>query len=88
MEKKYVKPDVYVERFELSQAVALSCGWTSDSTLGSPTHADIDVCGWNMEDGLVVFVSNPTCAILMSPETTINGGCYNNHTTGQAIFAS
>lgn len=88
MEKKYVKPDVYVERFELSQTVAKSCGWTSDSTIGSPTHADIDVCGWNMEDGIVVFVTSPTCAITMPVDTEINGSCYNNPVGGQSIFAS
>ena len=88
MEKKYVKPDVYVERFELSQTVAKSCGWTSDSTVGKPTQADIDVCGWDMGN-FVFFATDSSCSTIFPVDTEIEGvGCYNNPNGEQTIFAS
>lgn len=86
MKKKYFKPAIAMESFVLTQTIA-SCGAKHNSSLGSPTQASKDTCGWQV-GAEVVFVSQPICTEELGPEEGFDGICYNNPEGGQSIFNS
>lgn len=89
MKELYVKPQLHVEHFTLSQSIAKSCGWTDEGYYGTPTHADIyDGCGWKEADGTIIWIEKPFCSDAYNPEVPVSEGCYNAPEGGKAIFAS
>ena len=88
MKQTYVKPSIIVERFALTQSIASSCGVVGGSTLGKPTHQSKEVCGWELMNGLVLFVDAVSaCTKDVEPDAKVDGVCYNNP-DGAMIFSS
>lgn len=88
MKKTYVKPRAVMEYFTLSQSIAQSCGWNSENYYGSPTHADITVCGWKEVTGDVYWASTSACSIIVDADFEVGEGCYNAPSGSNQIFAS
>lgn len=93
MKERYVKPDLRVEYFTLSQSVATGgctpSSWGPD--LGRPTQAERGSCGWNFglgDLGLIAWVANSACTDIYDQNAEINGVCYNNPNGGFSIFGS
>lgn len=85
MKKIYQKPGIYVENFGLSQSIAATCGvGNAESTLGKPSLADKNSCGWDMGN-MIIWVERPACKDLM-PDTDMGFGCYNNPNGGVTVF--
>ena len=82
MKKAYEKPVLYIERFTLSQTIALNCG--ENVYLGEPTHGSKETCGWNV-DGIIVFTSKNYCSELTEIYLDV---CYNAPAGGYNVFAS
>ena len=82
MKKTYMKPDIYVESFSLTQSIAKGC--TAEvHDLGKPSQGNPEVCGWDF-DGQTYF----TYGVL--PDCTageIELVCY-NAPNGNIMFAS
>lgn len=88
MRKPYQKPMLYVERFELSEHIAMGCarvdsGDTTDAK--SPYDCNFD---WY---GIKVFMKTGVCDkdgyTLLDPDNN-DFFCYHNPDPSQAIFAS
>ena len=90
MKKAYSKPRFAVELFSFSQSIASGCGVSPEgSTLGTPTHATKDSCGWDLGDFIVFAIGNDRCETLQIPEEdSFEGYCYNNPDGGITIFSS
>lgn len=80
MKKTYMKPELAIETFSLSQSIAAGCGRIPQ---GEKTLTEPDNCSF-MLGPVRVFSSTPTC------EATPDGNsvCYNNPNPEQAIFYS
>lgn len=64
--KKYVKPELFYENFELSQHIA-ACGIDVDLTNATQdTCATLDKDFWPGLGGTTVFQENTSCAIAIS----------------------
>lgn len=90
MKKKYKKPTILMESFEVSQNIA-GCGSDlQDGGLGYPTHANRNSCGWSYGDYGVIFVQgNTNCTGEQLPSgVEVDGFCYNAPTANVLIFAS
>ena len=86
--KAYVKPQLQVEYFTLSQNIANGCNVPGGgTTLGKPNHVDKATCGWDL-GGWVVWTDSGKCNELAGPEENIVGLCYNNPNGGCTIFSS
>ena len=80
---------VAIERFELSQTIAMSCGVNkSTSTLGVPAQADKAVCGWDVGGFVIWTDAMQSCTEVMPENAEFNGMCYNNPNGNVTIFAS
>lgn len=87
MKQVYVKPRMIVERFALSQSIALNCGISSTgSTLGKPNSGDSSTCGWDV-GGEILFLAAPICTKPTTDEM-IGSYCYNNPNPESALFSS
>ena len=77
---------MYVENFTLYQSIAAACGVPHDSTLGKPTYGEPGACGWDMGN-FIIWVTEPTCNDLDSPDAPLDGMCYNNPNGGVQVFS-
>lgn len=82
MKRKYEKPAIYVERFELTQNIAGDCSPGLD--LGMAAFGDKDTCAWNM-GGVEVFLAELVCA---NATREAEGFCYDNPFGGLTVFSS
>lgn len=80
--KKYVKPDVFFESFELSQSIAV-CGWDMNATdkntctaLGDESQGNIPV---------KMFTETPRCD---GDESAFEKYCYEPGSGANALFNS
>lgn len=91
MKKKYSKPELYIENFQLTQSIAKHCGAKdNDYPFGTPGYAEKGTCGWNV-DGLVIWVAAATGCngdLNYSEDVEVMGLCYNNPNGANQIFAS
>ena len=92
MKETYVKPQLHVEYFTLSQSIAKSCGYVDESYIGAPTHSEpgVDGCGWrtNNDDSSSIVIWSDGCNIPGNDNTQVDDGCYNAPSIAGAIFAS
>lgn len=82
--KKYVKPDLYYENFELSTHIA-TCAWdmsNSKSKEECSAQADEEFCGPGF--GEVLF-NNNKCTIT---EELVENYCWTNGSVGANVFNS
>lgn len=83
--KKYVKPELFYERFELSQHIA-DCAWELNSADKHACAAYADP-NWGFED--TIFMDLVMCTILEADaKDIIEGYCYMNGTEGVNVFKS
>lgn len=88
MKQTYVKPTMMIERFGLTQSIAASCTAGGGNTLGKPTNWNKEVCGWEIQSGLVLFVDAVTaCTFDVDPDGRFFDLCYNNP-EGAMVFSS
>ena len=89
--KKYVKPELFYERFELSQHIA-DCAWelTSGSKETCSANPDHEFGSGALADlgGATLFTSKDICDLV--PGVSYNGlYCYHNGTDSQLpVFSS
>lgn len=78
--KKYVKPELIFESFELTQQIA-ACDYDSNNT---STDEGCSFTGVNKDFGVEmnIFLSTPTCAVVAESY------CYHNASGGFGIFNS
>lgn len=70
--KKYVKPELFYEHFELSQHIA-DCGWEMQYATKESCNATPDLDHWAGYEGDTVFTLEPSCTI-----TDWEQYCYEN----------
>lgn len=90
MKKKYEKPTILMESFEVSQHIA-GCGSDlKDGGLGFPTHANKYGCGWDYGKYGVIFIEGNIHCIdeQLPPGVDVDGICYHAPTANVLIFAS
>lgn len=86
MKKKYVKPSIMMEKFNLAQHVA-GCG-ASDKTnqFGEPNIWSKATCSWTVPSGVVVFTNKDAGCKFLTEE--FEGVCYNAPTPANSVFGS
>ena len=83
--KKYVKPELFFESFELNQQIAACNFDLVEGTFDKGRHTD---CKYASEDipGATIFMTENGCNPVI---TSIEGYCYQNSTSGRyGIFNS
>lgn len=88
MKKTYVKPNLNIEMFALSQTIAQSCGWTPGSTYGYPTHSGKATCGWDDGFGETYWTTVGPCGDEYPEDVEGAEICYNEPAGMPQIFAS
>ena len=91
--KAYVKPQLQVEYFTLSQNIARACSVPGGgTTLGKPTWGDEGTCGWDIGigDGDIILwtESSVGCNEHLGEKDQYEFLCYNNPNGGCTIFSS
>lgn len=91
MKETYVKPQLRIEYFALSQSIA-NCGAAHISDIGGPTQWTKETCAWQVGNELY-WSSVPACGLSeddVYPEgwDGLKGVCYNNPNGGNTIFSS
>ena len=90
MKSKYIKPQLHIENFTLSQSVAQYCNAVpGGNSNGYANHWDIYSCGWDMS-GLVIWmdIENTVCNEFGEEDDIVLGMCYNNPEGGTPVFGS
>lgn len=77
--KKYVKPELFYEKFELSQHIAGTCAWVLNSAKG-----DCKASCEGMDDG-TLFSSEIGCYF---DSEVVEDYCYTTGSEGMNVFAS
>lgn len=80
--KKYVKPELFYEHFELSQHIA-DCGWEMQYANKESCHAAADPGVWGEGYVETLFVSEDRCTV-----TDWQDYCYEAGTGGIKVFIS
>ncbi len=89
MKETYVKPQLQIEYFALSQSIAAGCGAVAGgNTLGKPSHWNKTTCGWDMGNLVVWTEANIGCTVKWGEDDEFNAVCYNNPNGGNSIFSS
>lgn len=80
--KKYIKPELFYERYELSQHIA-DCAWEMHlkDTQECRAQGEIDKVGTDM----FLFTDRAQCDLIPSD---VQDYCYQNSTTGSTTFIS
>lgn len=81
--KKYVKPELFYENFELAQHVA-DCGWELKSGNINECYAQGDAA-WGIVDDVHVFSISAACAVLDGDSPNY---CYTNSTSITSLYRS
>lgn len=89
MKARYVKPELMVESFTLTQNIANTCSVPGGgNSLGSPSHWSKETCGWKLDDATILWVSTGICSEILDPNEEVEGICYNNPGGDLTIFGS
>lgn len=89
MKETYVKPQLRMEYFTLSQSIASCTGVVGGgSTLGKPSHWSKETCGWDL-GGWIIWTEPNTCPDEQADaDEEIDGVCYNNPSGNVVAFSS
>lgn len=90
MKRKYTKPSLVMERFEMTQSIAAGCSAASSSTVGDPNIWSKTDCGWAVGSDVIwdMDVTGSKCNFDWDLDADFSGICYNNPNGGQSIFGS
>lgn len=89
MKARYVKPELMVESFTLTQNIANTCSVPGGgNSLGSPTHGDKGTCGWDVGGIILWLEGNIACTEKLGEDDVVEGICYNNPGGDLTIFGS
>ena len=91
MKKAYVKPKLMTEYFTLSQNIASTCFGVQPGGgdwWGRPNQGDKFNCGWVVGDISLWIDGNQKCGVPLGSDEEVLGVCYNNPSSGYAIFGS
>ena len=83
MKRVYEKPVLYVERFNLSQTIADTCG--DKLEIGNPLQASKKTCAWKVGSVVIFMDSKNNCALLTQE---LSGVCYHAPEGGRNVFSS
>ena len=81
--KKYIKPEVFIEKFELNQHIA-DCAWELTNSNKDNCYAEPD--SQLLEGMPTLFMSENNGCMLIAGE--YNDFCYNNGLDSPNVFAS
>ena len=87
MKAKYVKPEIFIERFSLTQNIAAACGAVENGSLGTPTSGDKNSCTWDL-GGMSIFTLAAACTIPLGDNDTFEGVCFNAPNSNTAVFGA
>lgn len=92
MKEVYVKPQLHIEQFVLTQSIA-SCGAVAGgNSLGRPNHWSKTDCGWVVGDEVYWSVlpgcDDGTGEAYPDGWDGLGAVCYNNPSGGNSIFSS
>lgn len=84
--KKYVKPELYYENFELNQSIAV-CGWK-----WGKTSLDKNSCTATQDTalggmGITIFTEQPRCDFL-DTDSSVQKYCYEVSTGSEGLWNS
>ena len=82
--KKYVKPELFYEQFELTTHIA-DCAWELQFSSDTTCYAQFDPSKGALEDRLFMS-SEMNCSV--SPGSGYQAYCYHDGTNGINVFAS
>ncbi|MCD7808711.1 MAG: hypothetical protein LUH02_05155 [Erysipelotrichaceae bacterium] len=85
MKKKYEKPGLIFESFELSQSVAQDCG---ENAVGKTNHWSISTCGYKWGQGYIWVSTENGCGVIGGADDLVDGYCYDTPVPGMQIFSS
>ena len=89
MKARYVKQELMVESFTLTQNIANTCSVPGGgNSLGKPTHWAKETCGWELDTNTVLWVGENICNVTVGLDEEVNGICYNNPSGDLTIFGS
>lgn len=84
MKKTYLKPQLAVENFSLSQTIASACGNVITGTGGQPNQSYVKACAFEYMSGITLFNdSGKGCTV-----DRLDYICYNNQEASGAVFYS
>jgi len=86
MKKTYVKPEIAIESFMMTQSIARYCD--GHNNVGYGNHYNPASCTFSnwMEDD--INFSEAPCTLIIPEGTPVEGVCYQNGAAGMNIFAS
>lgn len=88
MKEKYVKPEIFIERFSLTQNIAAACGAVENGSLGTPTTGDRTSCKWDLGNNMSIFTSAANCTIPLGDNDTFEGVCFNAPNSNITVFGA
>ena len=90
MKEKYVKPVIMIERFSLTQSIAVACGSSVVNPLAKHNHSDAFSCAWIMPEGSVFTNADHGCVDIEPDPDNVDfwNYCYNNPTADMLMFGS
>ena len=87
MKKNYKKPTIHFADFTLFQTIATGCG--DNLNLNGATQESKETCGWNVVEGMEIFMDQTICDFAMESFEGPDGVvCYDNPSGGLNIFSS
>lgn len=81
MKKTYAKPQIVFESFQLTANIAGDCNT-------GPNSADEATCGYNDDNGWIVFQNSAVCNFPAGPDGKHNELCYHVPTGDISVFTS
>lgn len=81
--KKYVKPDLFYENFELSQHIA-ACAWDMSNSTSVDTCSAVSDSTWGVPEGIHAFNEGVTSCT----DGPLESYCYTNGSSDVNIFNS
>ena len=88
MKETYVKPEIIIERFSLTQNIANGCGAVNQGTLGAPLSTAKESCAWDL-GGVTLFMSSGNgCMKGLDDDDVVESHCYNAPNSNVAMFGA
>lgn len=90
MKKTYTKPELFCEEYELSTAIAGTCGHSLSAT--QVTSGDVYSCGYKYGGRTILFLTQGICTSIVSSSDeefeAQYGFCYQSSGDNSIVFSS